>query len=108
MLEAARGYLRTRGFEAYDESDMYCIQPRIKGHRQRMREWLHLIDSDFTEVPFDDIPREFQWDKKYKVDVFSFNAKNFVWLNRQSTSSLHNSIEKGFLKFDERTFMILK
>lgn len=76
QLEAARGYLRTRGMEKFGEDEMYSVQPLVKGHRQRIREWLFSLNCDLTDTPFDEFERRFVWNKQYMVDKASYDPTN--------------------------------
>ena len=67
-------YLRTKGFEKHSDIDMYTDKPFLKGHRQRIEEWLYSIGCNahfITGTLVDDTVRRFMWDRDYKVDTSS-------------------------------------
>jgi len=73
------GFLRTRGHEKYSENEMYTEVPCLKGHRQRIEEWLYKIGCNahfVTTTSVDDNERRFIWEKKYKIDLESVNSKS--------------------------------
>ena len=70
----AGAFLRTKGFEKHSDIDMYTEKPFLKGHRQRIWEWLYSIGCNahfVTSTAVDDIVRRFMWGKGYKVDPTS-------------------------------------
>ena len=73
---AAMAYVRTKGHEKFSYAEMYTDVEALKGHRQIMDEWLVTMDCMEADTFIDDIPREFSWDKQFKVDKTSMDKEN--------------------------------
>ena len=74
-LQVASWY-RTKGFESMPEQVMYTPKITLKGHRQRIEEWLFSNDCGgqaMVGAVLDDIPEKFMWTKKYSVSFKSMN-----------------------------------
>ena len=74
--QAALSYIRTRGFEKFPENEMIANTVELSGHRYQIRQFMHSIGADFTDVNLDDITRKYIWERLYKVDQESMDPKN--------------------------------
>ena len=75
-IVAALSYLRTRGYEKFNEDDLDTVEESYVGHRFAMRRFLSPLGVDFTSTPSDDIQRQFMWHNKYTVDTYSYCPTN--------------------------------
>ena len=72
-------FLRTRNQPRFSEDEMYTPTPCLKGHRQRLEEWLYANGCHghtLTMIELDDLERQFIWNKKYEVDLSSITSGN--------------------------------
>ena len=78
-LQAA-SWFRTKDHVSIPDSDMFTIdKPTLKGHRQRIEEWLFANDCGGQAIVgavLDDIPEKFMWTKNCKVNFTSMKPKN--------------------------------
>ena len=77
IYDSLCSYIRTRGHEKYSEEEMYTLQPRLKGHRQFIREKAEEIGCDhLLKEEVDDMTACFNWNKRYVVDKYSYDFDN--------------------------------
>ena len=74
-LQAASWY-RTKDFVSISDQDMYTRKPTLRGHRQRIEEWLFANDCGgqaMVGAVLDDVPEKFMWTKNYSVSFKSMD-----------------------------------
>ena len=77
IYDSLCSYIRTRGHEKYSEEEMHTLQPKLKGHRQVIKETAVELGCDhLLKEELDDMTACFNWNKKYTVDSYSYDYSN--------------------------------
>ena len=72
-------FVRCRGHEVFKDSEMKTKQPRLIGNRQHITEIISeygLDDYNLKDLEIDNMQKVYRFNKKFRVDEFSFDAKN--------------------------------
>ena len=66
----ACAFMRTRGFQSHSDNEMYANVEYLKGHRQKIEEWLYRSGGNAHQIidaPVDDLVRKIIWEKQFQI-----------------------------------------
>ena len=96
--------IRSRAHKIFTSEQMKTKQPKLIGHRQYLSERikeLGLEDYNLEEVVIDNMPKAYNFNKKYVVDSFNFDPKNPMAGFPQRSEDLSLFSDGSYLKYGQ-------